>query len=167
MAVAPEQMTVIDRWILERLHVIVNECLQAYENFEFRKVFSAVNQFCAHDLSSLYIDMTKDRLYCDAEDDVRRRASQTALSQVFDTLVRLMAPVIAFTSEEAWEHAGREGSVHEQTFPEADARFANGEATTLVNRLLEIRDTVQAAICLLYTSPSPRDQRGSRMPSSA
>ena len=146
MTVAPEQMTVIDRWILERLHVIVNECLQAYENFEFRKVFSAVNQFCAHDLSSLYIDMTKDRLYCDAEDDVRRRASQTALSQVFDTLVRLMAPVIAFTSEEAWEHAGREGSVHEQTFPEADARFANGEATTLVNRLLEIRDTVQAAI---------------------
>ena len=146
MTVAPEEMTVIDRWILERLHTVVNECLKAYENFEFRKVFSAVNQFCAHDLSSLYIDMTKDRLYCDAENDVRRRASQTALHEVFDSLVRLLAPIIAFTSEEAWEHAGREGSVHEQTFPEADERFASGEAITLVNRLLEIRDLVQGAI---------------------
>ncbi|MGJ8725022.1 MAG: isoleucine--tRNA ligase [Roseibacillus sp.] len=146
MTVAPEEMTVIDRWVLERLHVVVSESLKAYENFEFRKVFSAVNQFCAHDLSSLYIDMTKDRLYCDAENDIRRRASQTALYEVFDSLVRLLAPIIAFTSEEAWEHAGREGSVHEQTFPKPDERFASGEATGLVTRLLEIRDTVQVAI---------------------
>ena len=146
MAVEPKEMTVIDRWILERLHAVVGECLTAYENFEFRKVFSAVNQFCAHDLSSLYIDMTKDRLYCDAENDVRRRASQTALFEIFDSLVKLLAPIIAFTSEEAWEHAGREGSVHEQTFPEQDERFASGEATALVTRLLEVRDVVQAAI---------------------
>jgi isoleucyl-tRNA synthetase len=144
--VAPTEMTVIDRWILERLHVVVAECLKAYEKFEFRRVFTAVNQFCAHDLSSLYIDMTKDRLYCDAEDDVRRRASQTALHAIFDSLVRLMAPIIAYTAEEAWEHAGREGSIHEQVFPDPDERFGNGEATALVTRLLEIRDTVQAAI---------------------
>lgn len=146
MKVAPAEMTVIDRWILERLHAVVTECLAAYENFEFRKVFSAVNQFCAHDLSSLYIDMTKDRLYCDAEDDVRRRASQTALSEVFDSLVRLLAPILAFTAEEAWEHAGGEGSVHEETFPKADERFGGGEASALVARLLEIRDVVQGAI---------------------
>lgn len=146
MTVAPAEMTLIDRWILERLHVVVKDCLQAYENFEFRKVFSAINQFCAHDLSSLYIDMTKDRLYCDDENDLRRRASQTALWQVFDSLVRLLAPVLAFTSEEAWEHAGRAGSVHEETFPEADERFAQGDATALVERLLEIRDLVQGAI---------------------
>ena len=146
MMVPPEKMTLIDRWILERLHAVVSESLKAYENFEFRKVFSVVNQFCAHDLSSLYIDMTKDRLYCDAEDDVRRRASQTALWQIFDSLVKLLAPIIAFTSEEAWEHAGREGSVHEETFPEPDERFANNEASNLVNRLLEIRDMVQGAI---------------------
>lgn len=144
--VAPEEMTVIDRWILERLNAVVSECLKAYESFEFRKVFSAVNQFCAHDLSSLYIDMTKDRLYCDAEDDLRRRASQTALYDVFDSLVRLLAPIIAFTSEEAWEHAGRAGSVHEQTFPEPDERFGTGEASALVTRLLEVRDLVQSAI---------------------
>ena len=146
MTVEPAEMTLIDRWILERLHTVVSDCLKAYENFEFRKVFSAVNQFCAHDLSSLYIDMTKDRLYCDAENDPRRRASQTALWEVFDSLVRLLAPILAFTSEEAWSHAGREGSVHEQTFPEPDERFGKGEATTLVDRLLEIRDTVQGAI---------------------
>jgi len=144
--VAPENMTVIDRWILERLNAVVSECLKAYESFEFRKVFSAVNQFCAHDLSSLYIDMTKDRLYCDAENDVRRRASQTAIYEVFDSLVRLLAPIIAYTSEEAWEHAGREGSVHEADFPQPDERFASGEATAQVNRLLEIRDLAQAAI---------------------
>ncbi|MDP0492269.1 MAG: isoleucine--tRNA ligase, partial [Verrucomicrobiota bacterium JB023] len=145
-AVQPEQMTLIDRWILERLHAVVEDCRKAYEAYEFRKVFSVVNQFCAHDLSSLYIDMTKDRLYCDEENGLRRRASQTAIYAVFDSLVRLLAPIIAYTADEAWEHAGREGSVHEQDFPVADERFGSGEASALVDRLLEIRDLVQSQI---------------------
>jgi isoleucyl-tRNA synthetase len=144
--VAPEDLTLVDRWILERLHEVVGECLRAYESYEFRKVFTALNQFCAQDLSAIYIDLTKDRLYCDAVDSVRRRASQTAMNEVFEALVKLLAPILAFTAEEAWEHAGREGSVHEQDFPTPDDRFEGREATRDVNQLIELRGVIQTAI---------------------
>lgn len=144
--VAPEDMTLVDRWILERLHEVVTECRRAYEAYEFRKVFTVINQFCAQDLSAIYIDLTKDRLYCDAGDSLRRRASQTAMNEVFEALVKLLAPILAYTAEEAWEHSGREGSVHEQDFPVADERFAGGEATAEVNQLLELRGVIQTAI---------------------
>lgn len=144
--VAPEEMTLVDRWILECLHEVVSECRRAYDAYEFRKVFTVINQFCARDLSAIYIDLTKDRLYCDAEDSLRRRASQTAMNNVVEALTRLLAPILVFTAEEAWEHAGREGSVHEQDFPVADERFSGKEATMEVNQLLELREVIQNAI---------------------
>ena len=144
--VEPGEMTLIDRWILERLHSVVSECLAAYEKFEFRKVFTVINHFCAHDLSAHYIDMTKDRMYCDPADGVRRRASQTAMHEIFDSLVRLLAPVLVYTADEAWEHAGREGSVHTADFPVAEERFAGDDATRVVGKLLEVRALVQTAI---------------------
>ena len=132
-AVVPEEMTLVDRWILEGLHEVVSECRRAYDAYEFRKVFTVINQFCARDLSAIYIDITKDRLYCDAGDSLRRRASQTAMNNVVDALARLLAPILVFTAEEAWEHAGREGSVHEQDFPVPDERFSGKEATAEVS----------------------------------
>ena len=145
-AVAPEAMTLVDRWILECLHEVVSECRRAYDAYEFRKVFTVINQFCARDLSAIYIDLTKDRLYCDAGDSLRRRASQTVMNNVVEALARLLAPILVFTAEEAWEHAGREGSVHEQDFPVPDDRFAGKEATTEVNQLLELREVIQNGI---------------------
>jgi isoleucyl-tRNA synthetase len=145
--VAPSHLPLLDQWILERLHAVVAECRKAYEQYEFRKVFNAVNQFCATDLSAIYVDATKDRMYCDAKNSVRRRASQTAMYDVFTALAKLLAPILAYTADEAWEHAPfTEGSIHEQDFPEADPAFAGGKATAKVNRLLEIRKVVQTAI---------------------
>ena len=145
--VAPSHMPLLDQWILERLNGVVSECRKAYEQYEFRKVFNSLNQFCSTDLSAIYIDATKDRMYCDAKNSVRRRASQTAMYDVFSTLCRLLAPILAYTADEAWEHAPfTEGSVHEQDFPEPDPAFASGKATAQVNRLLEIRKVVQTAI---------------------
>ena len=144
--VKPEEMTLVDRWILEQLHDLVGECREAYEKYEFRKVFTAINQFCAHDLSAIYVDLTKDRMYCDAPDSLRRRASQTAMQEVFDALVSLLAPILAYTADEAWEHAGREGSVHESEFVEANPAFAGSEAGEEVARLLELRAVIQTAI---------------------
>ncbi len=145
--VAPSHMLVLDQWILERLHAVVSECRKAYERYEFRKVFNELNQFCAADLSAVYIDATKDRMYCDAPKSVRRRASQTAMYDIFSNLTRLLAPILAFTADEAWEHAPfTDGSVHEQDFPEPDPNFAGGGATAKVARLLEIRHDVQQAI---------------------
>ncbi|WP_367870839.1 isoleucine--tRNA ligase [Luteolibacter sp. Populi] len=145
--VAASHMPLLDQWILERLNVVTAECRKAYEQFEFRKVFNSLNHFCTNDLSAIYIDATKDRMYCDAKNSVRRRASQTAMYDVFSSLCRLLAPILAYTADEAWEHAPfTEGSVHEQDFPEPDPAFASGKATEQVNRLLEIRKVVQTAI---------------------
>ena len=74
--------------------------------YEFHKVYHTLNQFCAVDLSSLYIDITKDRMYCDAPDSPRRRATQAAMHQIFDALCRLLAPILVFTAEEAWGYLG-------------------------------------------------------------
>lgn len=144
--VAAEDLPLMDRWILEQLHDVVRDCQEAYQAYEFRKVFTVINQFCAQDLSAIYIDMMKDRMYCDASGSLRRRASQTAMFQVFDALVALLAPILAYTADEAWEHAGREGSVHESDFPDADSRFAAGEASVVVKPLLELRGLIQTAI---------------------
>ena len=141
------EYTLLDRWILERLHTVTAECLTAYENYEFRKVFNALNQFCTADLSAIYIDATKDRMYCDATDSPRRLASQAAMQEIFTSIAKLLAPILAFTADEAWEHASfTTGSVHEQDFPVANPAFAAGEASEKVNRLFEIKHAIQTAI---------------------
>ena len=141
------QYTLIDRWILERLHEVVAECRKAYEAYEFRKVFNALNQFCTADLSAIYIDATKDRMYCDAANSPRRLASQAAMHEIFTSIAKLLAPILAFTADEAWEHAAfTSGTIHEQDFPEANPAFAPGAATQQVARLFEIKHAIQTAI---------------------
>ena len=154
-------MTFIDRWILERLDEVIGTCRSAYEKFEFHKVYHALNQFCAVDLSSLYVDITKDRMYCDAPDSPRRRATQAAMREIFDALCRLLAPVLVFTAEEAWRHsavvpsrrddAGQPGSptpattsVHLQEFPETQGR--GRKAIDQVEELLRLRGIIGQAI---------------------
>jgi len=144
--VSPADMPVLDRWILERLHAVVAECRKAYETYEFRKVFNALNQFCTTDLSAVYVDVTKDRMYCDAPKSPRRRASQTAMFDVFVALAKLLAPILAYTADEAWEHAGFADSIHLQDFPEADPAYAPGEASAAAERLFQIKSVIQTAI---------------------
>jgi isoleucyl-tRNA synthetase len=121
-AVGHGEMCQIDRHILHRLTLLTDRVSQAYEDFEFHKVFHLVHQFCAVDLSSLYLDVIKDRLYCEAPDAPARRGAQTVAWHCLDALLRLMAPVIPFTTDEAWRHRpAREGdprSVHLADFPE-------------------------------------------------
>ncbi len=146
-AVSSDEMPLFDRWIMDRMHAVVTECRKAYENFEFRKVFNALNQFCTADLSAVYIDVTKDRMYCDAPGSLRRRASQTAMYELFSAISRLLAPILAYTADEAWEHATfTTGSIHEQDFPEPDARYASSTATPVMDRLFELRYLIQTAI---------------------
>lgn len=145
--VSKADMTLLDQWILEKLHVVVNECRKAYEAYEFRKVFNILNQFCAQDLSAIYVDATKDRMYCDAPNSNRRRATQTAMHDVFLALSQLLAPILAYTADEAWEHAHfTSGTVHEQDFPTANPEYAGTEASEMMERLFQIRHTIQTAI---------------------
>ena len=154
-----KDLSLIDRWILERLDGVIRTCRSAYENFEFHKVYHTLNQFCAVDLSSLYVDITKDRMYCDPPDSPRRRATQSAMREIFDALCRLLAPVLVFTGEEAWRHSalakiGDAGqpvsptpattSVHVQEFPQPQNR--GHEASDQVEELLRLRAVIGQAI---------------------
>ena len=86
-------------------------------------------------------------MYCDAVDSPRRRASQMAMHEIFTSISKLLAPILAYTADEAWEHAGfTTGSIHEQDFPVADPAFVPGEATQQAERLFEIKYTIQTAI---------------------
>ena len=141
-----EALTLLDRWILERLHSVTRDCLAAYAAYDFRKVFITLNQFCATDLSALHIDITKDRLYCDPANSPRRRSAQSAMHKVLTDLTKLLAPILAFTADETWEFAGHTDSVHEQDFPTPDPAFANSEASAAIAQLQSIRDLLQQEI---------------------
>jgi len=145
-AAHPSAFTLVDRWILDRLQQVIEDCRAAYGAYEFHKVYHTLNQFCAVDLSSLYVDITKDRLYCDAPDSPRRRATQTAMHQIFDALCRLLAPILVFTAEEAWGYLGDRGSIHLQLFPEPQAAWRDSSVRTEVEELLKLRGVIGQAI---------------------
>lgn len=133
--------TLVDRWIVTRLRDVVADCRAAYERYEFHKVYHTINDFCAVDLSSLYIDITKDRMYCDAADSPRRRATQSAMREIYDALCRLLAPILAFTAEEAWSYLQSDTSVHAQLFPQLSGR-RDDYAVSAMNEALALREEV-------------------------
>jgi len=145
---APRQAwTMVDRWVMSRLQGVIGTCREAYDAYEFRRVFQTLNQFCAVDLSALYVDITKDRMYCDGTDSPRRRATQTVMHAVFNALTRLLAPILVYTADEAFEFAGNPvGAVHLQSFPEADPTVADAALETQFETLLALRGVIAQAV---------------------
>jgi isoleucyl-tRNA synthetase len=141
------QLPELDRWILHRTADLVARARRAYDAFQFHVVVQQLVNFCAVDLSALYLDIVKDRLYTFAPASPGRRAAQTVLLDIVDALVRLMAPILSFTAEEIWRHvpgAGRPRSVllagFPATLPRDEALAARWE------RLLEVRAAVTKAL---------------------
>jgi isoleucyl-tRNA synthetase len=134
----------VDRWILDRLARLIGRAVKGYEDYQFHTVVHAVHNFCAVDLSALYLDVIKDRLYTSAPDDPRRRAAQTVCHDVFVALARLLAPILSFTTEEAWRHlpGPRAECVHLERFPEAPGVWSDDALRTQWDRLLEVRREV-------------------------
>jgi isoleucyl-tRNA synthetase len=175
-------MTTIDRWTMSRLQEVIRTAREGYETFEFRKVFQTLNNFCATDLSALYVDITKDRLYCDAAGSSRRLATQWVMRQAFEALARLLAPILAFTADEAWEYChGAESSVHLELFPEVDPTWENAEIAREVAQWLELRgiiaqkveearkekligNALEASVVLEIADPKLRQSLGARVP---
>lgn len=140
----PSAQTMIDRWIIARLQETVNTCRKAYDELAFQKVYHAINQFCSVELSSLYVDVTKDRLYCDSVSSTRRRGTQAVMAKVFEDLVRLLAPILVFTAEEAWGHYRPGTSVHLESFPEE--KVLDKEILSNFETLLALRSEVSQAL---------------------
>ena len=97
------EMSELDRWAVTKLNVLLEKCETAYQNYEFFTVSHAINDFCVVTLSSLYLDIIKDHLYCDAKDSQSRKSAQTALFLILDAMTKAFAPILAFTCDEIWQ----------------------------------------------------------------
>jgi isoleucyl-tRNA synthetase len=151
-AVAIEDMLEIDRWILSRTEDLIRRSRAWYDALEFHKVYRAVYDFATTELSALYFDVLKDRLYTAATASRARRSGQTALYRVHYALVRLIAPLLAFTAEEAWSYTpkppGTPESVHLALLPDPDELASGLDAQKLADwdALMEVRERVLKAL---------------------
>ncbi|MDQ6963027.1 MAG: isoleucine--tRNA ligase [Mariprofundaceae bacterium] len=118
--VAVEDRSELDRWAMYRLALLQTQVAEDFEAFRFHRIHQNIHRFCSVDLGGFYLDVIKDRLYCDQANSVRRRSARASLHQIADTLIRLIAPILPFTAEEAWAHlpASVDESIHLQTFDE-------------------------------------------------
>lgn len=149
-SIPTNELLEIDRWILDRTRRLALRCRRAYGAYEFHLVYHALNNFCSVELSALYLDIVKDRLYCSRADSRARRGAQTALREILDTLVRLMAPILSFSAEEIWTYVptggDRAASVLLTDFPSVNESDLDETLEITWNRLLEIRTAVTKAL---------------------
>ena len=150
-AVPVTKMDVLDRWALHQTALLLEECTKAYDAFEFHRVYQLCNQFCSVTLSAVYHDILKDRLYTLGAAHPLRRSSQTAIYGIFEVLVKILAPVLTFTADEAWSyaHTGKEYSddcIHLQDWPVAPTDWLNPELAADFTHLLALRAKATEAL---------------------
>ncbi|MCI9295750.1 MAG: class I tRNA ligase family protein, partial [Lawsonibacter sp.] len=150
--VKPEEMVELDRWAVTKLNRLIEKCFTAYDNYEYHVVSHAINDFCVVELSSFYLDIIKDRLYCEEKDGLLRRSAQTALWLILDTITKLFAPILAFTCDEIWlamPHRegddGRNVLLNEMNKPFADYALDQA-AMECWDQLIYLRDNVNAVL---------------------
>lgn len=102
--VSLDKLEELDKWALMRLDAVIDKVIEGYNAYDFHIVFHAIHNYCTVDLSSFYLDIIKDRLYCEKIDSPTRRAAQTAMYIILDTLTRMIAPILSFTGEEIWQN---------------------------------------------------------------
>ncbi len=149
-AVSDNQLTPLDRWILDEFAKLEHEVISAYDQYEFHSVYQRLSQFVAVELSAVYHDVVKDRLYTDAANSPRRRSTQTVLHRMLASLCKMLSPLLAFTADEAWEFVpGKTVDAAQQlTWQPMEFKRTADEAATW-QKLLAIREQ---ALPLLETA---------------
>jgi len=145
-AVRYEEMFEIDKWAMQQFQKLIGDVTEAYENYVFHRVFSLIYNFCTVQMSSVYMDVLKDRMYCDAAESRSRRSGQTAMYAILDGLVRLVAPILVHTAEEAWSAMKFKSqdveSVHLAAQPEVDEAIDRQADEAKWDKLMGLRDEV-------------------------
>jgi len=144
-AVAVAELPLLDRWMLQRTAALIDAVSGDFERFEFYRFFQALQNFCVVDLSNVYLDIAKDRLYVSGADDFRRRSCQTVLSLVVERLAGLIAPVLCHMAEDIWQnlpYAVPERSVFERGWPTAPASWRQPELEPPMERIAALRALV-------------------------
>lgn len=140
----------LDRWIMIRLQDLIKKVTKAYEKYEYHRVYHDVHNFCTVEMSSLYMDITKDRLYTDGTDSLSRRSAQSTLYDIMMALVVMLAPLLPHTSEEVWQFLGDKVKAKESVFlsdwPELREDYYDQKLTDKWEDLLKIRKDVSKAL---------------------
>ena len=146
--VSPADMLPMDKWIITRLNALSKAVKKAYEDYEYHIVYHAVYNFCVVELSNIYLDVIKDRLYCDSVNGLSRKSAQTAIYMILDTLTRLLAPILAFTADEIWSampHA-KDDDTRNVLFNVANAEYTEYELAAdemaAWDKLVAVRDDI-------------------------
>ena len=149
-AVAYEQMSELDRWALHRLQEVIKRVTEAYERYQFHVVFYTLYNYCTVDLSALYLDVLKDRLYTNKAASAVRRSGQTAMFIILNAMTRLLAPILTFTSEEVWaampDWTNKEDSVHLAQFPEVSGTFFNADLGERWKAMIDAKSEIAKAV---------------------
>ncbi len=146
-AVPYENLEEIDKWALNRLYEVVNEVIEAYQNFSFNKIYRTLYNYCSKELSSIYLDILKDTLYCELPSSTKRRSAQTAIYQILTTLNVLLAPILSFTMEEVYSYIPEkeEESVFFEEFP-AICDKIDRNLISRWEKLLKVKELVNKAL---------------------
>jgi len=151
----------VDRYILVRFSEVKERILAHYKKFEYHQVAHTMTNFSTVDLSAFYLHVKKDQLYCDAVDNPQRRTAQSVIFHVLNESLRLMAPILAFTAEEAWEHlpafAGKQTSVHCALFPETPQEFKSLVDENKWQQIMDLRDRILKEIETARTAKTVGD----------
>lgn len=143
------EMEELDRFALHRLQELSRTVMKAYEEFEFHQIYHGLHNFCVLDLSSFYLDITKDRVYTAAAGSKQRRSAQTAMHEILEVLVRLMAPILSFTADELWQYmkgSDRSPSVHMNLFIPVREEYMDQELAARWELILTIRREVSRVL---------------------
>jgi len=140
------EMPDLEKWALHRL-VELNDVLQdSIAHYDINKYFTTLHTFCSNDLSAFYFDIRKDCLYCDDKNSTKRKAYRYVVHQLFQHIIRWLAPVIVFTSEEAWKSLGNASSIHLEEFLTPNEAWRNANLAEKINRVKEIRRLITTKI---------------------
>jgi len=143
-----DELPELEQWVLHRLTEVDVVVRQGFADYNYHKVYNALYNFCAVDLSAFYFDIRKDALYCDGKMTNRRRASRTVLDEVFKTVTKWFAPILVFTAEEIWQSRfpTDDNSVHLQTFNDIDQSWKNDELAAKWEKIRSLRKVVTGAL---------------------
>lgn len=141
----------IDKWALAKLNDLITKVRTSYDNYEFHIVYHSIHNFCVVDMSNFYLDVLKDRLYTEKADSLSRRAAQTVIYVILDAMTRMIAPLLAYTSDEIWKympHSSNENAEHVifNEIPENIAIDVDDKFMAFWDRIHELRDNVKKSL---------------------
>ena len=143
--VSYQDLQEIDRWLLGKLAEIIEKVIKANDDYEFHVAYHAIHNFCTVELSAIYLDIVKDRLYVESKDSTARRAAQTVIYEALNALVRLLAPILVFTTEEIWPYipgVKEDSTVQTEEMPVVKPEWKNEALTAKWKKILNLRNDV-------------------------